>query len=151
MYLASYSIGSALGNTIAAGIWLNNAPGEFEKQMTRYGVTNTTVASYLYLSPGSFIVDYPVGTPERDAAIDGYAHVQRKLCIAGICIAALIFVVSLFLRNPYLGDEQTLPGAEGFIEPGHVNELPKRGNSEGEDGGHQVAGNDYKARHPTDA
>jgi SIT family siderophore-iron:H+ symporter-like MFS transporter len=119
--------------------------------MIQHGVTNTTVASYLYASPGMFIVDYPVGTPERDAAIEGYAHVQRKLCIAGICIAALIFIVSLFLRNPYLGDEQTLPGAEGFVEPGQINELPKRGHSEGEDAEQDANGNDHKGRHPTAA
>lgn len=36
------------------------------------------------------------------------------LCIAGICISALIFLVSLCLRNPHLGDEQFLANAEGF-------------------------------------
>lgn len=89
-------------------------PTELATQMTNYGVTNSSLADLAYTNPIGFIALYPVGTPERSAAIDSYAHLQKLLCTAGICIAALIFLVSLCLRNPYLGSEQTIVDAEGF-------------------------------------
>lgn len=46
-----------------------------------------------------------------------YAHVQRLLTIAGLSISVLIFLISLCLKNPYLGDRQTLDDAEGYQIP----------------------------------
>ena len=54
----------------------------------------------------------PVGTPDRDAVIAAYRHVQRLLCIAGICLSVLLIAFSLVIRNPKLGKEQSLEHAE---------------------------------------
>lgn len=84
--------------------------------------------------------------------IYAYAHTQRLLCIAGICLSGLIFVVSLFLRNPHLGDEQFLPDAEGFKtlpeEGVHARGFAKSDES-GEDG--QSAGVRADGTEPSDA
>lgn len=58
-----------------------------------------------------------------------YAHVQRLLTIAGLAISVLIFFVSLCLRNPYLGDTQSLEGAEGIHT--QLNTVPKGSHGEG--------------------
>jgi SIT family siderophore-iron:H+ symporter-like MFS transporter len=66
LYLASYSIGSALGNTIAAGIWINHLPGQISKQFDAFGIDNATLATEAFASPLTFIVEYPTGTPARE-------------------------------------------------------------------------------------
>lgn len=71
LYLASYSIGSALGNTIAAGIWLNNVPREITKMFAEFGVSNATLEAEAYASPLTFIAAYPPGTPERRGEFNG--------------------------------------------------------------------------------
>ena len=130
LYLAAYSIGNSIGNTIAAGIWINTLPQEATKQLKAFGVSNLTIAQDLYASPVAYVATWPVGTPEREAAIYAYAHTQRLMCIAGICILGLLFIVSWFLRNPYLGETQTTADAEGFVanEPaGPIPALHKEG------------------------
>jgi len=71
-------------------------------------------------------------TPERDAVIVSYRHIQRMLCITGICLCIPLIAFSLCLRNPRLGKEQSLPDAEKTIsetssETG-VEEAPKKTN-----------------------
>ncbi|KAK1921029.1 putative Siderochrome-iron uptake transporter [Papiliotrema laurentii] len=130
LYLASYSIGSALGNTIAAGIWINHLPGQISKQFDAFGIDNATLATEAFASPLTFIVEYPTGTPAREALRYAYSHVQRLLCIAGLSISILIFLVSLTLKNPYLGDKQTSEDAEGVVVPARGAAM-RRSQSEG--------------------
>lgn len=72
----------------------------------------STLQALAYASPLEFIVEYPPGTPEREAVGSAYREVQRYLTITGICISSVIVLVALTLRNPRLGDEQSLPEAE---------------------------------------
>nr|XP_018259907.1 MFS transporter, SIT family, siderophore-iron:H+ symporter [Kwoniella dejecticola CBS 10117]OBR82065.1 MFS transporter, SIT family, siderophore-iron:H+ symporter [Kwoniella dejecticola CBS 10117] len=118
LYLASYSIGSALGNTIAAAIWNNSMPKHLLNAFTRYGVSDpATIAASTFASPLALVAAYPPGTPEREAASEAYREVQRYLTITGICLSTLLVFASLCLRNPRLGDQQSLPDAEGFTVP----------------------------------
>ncbi|WWD08493.1 hypothetical protein V865_006605 [Kwoniella europaea PYCC6329] len=118
LYLASYSIGSALGNTIASAIWNNSLPKHLLNAFTRYGVADaSTLAASVFASPLALVAEYPPGTPEREAASEAYREVQRYLTITGICISSLLVFASLCLRNPRLGDQQSLPDAEGFQVP----------------------------------
>lgn len=115
LYLASYSVGSALGNTIAAAIWTNTMPSHLYNDFLRAGLSaadSSTLQALAYASPLEFIVEYPPGTPEREAVGSAYREVQRYLTITGICISSVIVLVALMLRNPRLGDEQSLPEAE---------------------------------------
>ncbi|KAH7389870.1 siderochrome-iron transporter-like protein Sit1 [Pyrenochaeta sp. MPI-SDFR-AT-0127] len=107
IYLATYNIGSALGNTVSGAMWQQIIPGELTRQ-----TGNSTLATTVYGDPFTFAVAYPVGTPERDAVIQAYRHVQRLLCTAGICLSILLIGFSLALRNPKLGKEQSLEHAE---------------------------------------
>ena len=112
IYLATYNIGSALGNTVSGALWQQVIPGELLRQ-----TGNPTLAAQVYADPFTFALTYPVGTPERDAVIQAYRHVQRLLCIAGICLSVLLIGFSLVIRNPKLGKEQSLEHAE---ERGHA-------------------------------
>ncbi|OXB39350.1 hypothetical protein LQV05_000779 [Cryptococcus neoformans] len=115
LYLASYSVGSALGNTIAAAIWTNTMPSHLYNDLLRAGLSTadaSTLQALAYASPLQFIAEYAPGTPEREAVGSAYREVQRYLTITGICLSSVIVFVSLTLRNPRLGDEQSLPDAE---------------------------------------
>jgi len=130
LYLALYNIGSAIGSTISGALWTQILPGELERNLA--GVTNNaTIAVYAYSNPLFFVFDYPVGTPERDAVIVSYRHIQRMLCITGICLCIPLIAFSLCLRNPRLGKEQSLPDAEkSFSETSSevgAEQTPKKG------------------------
>ncbi|KAJ4305739.1 ferrioxamine B transporter [Kalmusia sp. IMI 367209] len=107
IYLASYNIGSALGNTVSGAIWTQVVPGELSSR-----ISNQTEAVMWYSSPLGLLVDHPPGDPNRDAAIDVYKHVQRLLCITGICLSAVLIVFACIIRNPKLPDTQSMPDAE---------------------------------------
>lgn len=116
LYLASNNIGNAVGNTISGAMWNQILPGEIGKR-----ITNSTLAASIYADPLTFAATNPVGTPDRDLVIDAYKHIQRLLCIAGICLSVLLIAFSLVLRDPLLGNEQSLPDAEKSDDDSSVN------------------------------
>lgn len=73
---------------------------------------NSTLASAAYGAPLTFILSYPVGTPERSQMVRAYNDAQKYLCITGtaLCLPFLLCVLSL--RNPRLEDKQSLDDAE---------------------------------------
>ncbi|EFR05113.1 siderophore iron transporter 1 [Nannizzia gypsea CBS 118893] len=107
LFLASYNIGSALGNTISGSIWTQVLP---QALMDR--ISNQTLAGEIYKDPFTFTTANPIGTPDRDHAVEAYKHVQRLLCIGGICLSVLLIAFSLVLRDPVLGKEQSLGYAD---------------------------------------
>lgn len=109
IYLSSYNIGSALGNTISGAIWNQVLPSELEHKLG-----NTTLAAQVYAEPLVFAAANPVGTPDRDNVILAYQHTQRLLCITGICLTIPLIVFALCIRNPKLTREQTLAKAEEY-------------------------------------
>ncbi|KAK2734663.1 Siderophore transporter [Myotisia sp. PD_48] len=109
LYLASYHIGSALGNSISGALWNQVLPNTLANHLG-----NQTLAAQIYGDPFTFAAANPVGTPNRDATMLAYRHIQRLLCITGICLAVLIISFSLVLRDPVLGKEQSLPDAEKY-------------------------------------
>ncbi|KAJ6089218.1 hypothetical protein N7499_004065 [Penicillium canescens] len=110
LYLATYNIGSALGNTISGAIWNQVLPGELIRRLG-----NETLAAYVYAKPLVFAAETPVGTPDRDNVILAYQHTQRLLCITGICLTVPLIAFALVIRNPTLTKEQTLAKAEAEI------------------------------------
>ncbi|PCG89075.1 Major facilitator superfamily domain, general substrate transporter [Penicillium occitanis (nom. inval.)] len=107
IYLATYNVGSALGNTISGAIWTQVLP---EQLTDRLG--NATLAAEVYASPFDFAIANPVGTTARDAVIEAYRHTQRLLCITGICLTVPLIAFALCIRNPTLTKEQSLARAE---------------------------------------
>ncbi|KAL2015393.1 hypothetical protein VTK56DRAFT_5547 [Thermocarpiscus australiensis] len=106
LYLATYSLGSAFGGAVSGAIWTQVLPGELDRRMAQFH--NATLATYAYGDPFSFALQYPVGTPERQALIDSYKHAQRLLTVTGICLVVPLIGFALALRNPKLNDQQTL-------------------------------------------
>ncbi|KAJ5674996.1 Major facilitator superfamily domain general substrate transporter [Penicillium maclennaniae] len=109
IYLASYNIGSALGNSISGAIWNQVLPSELKHKLG-----NSTLAAQVYAQPLVFAAANPVGTPDRDNAILAYQHTQRLLCITGICLTIPLIAFALCTRNPKLTKEQTLAKAEKY-------------------------------------
>ncbi|KAJ5310633.1 uncharacterized protein N7443_003094 [Penicillium atrosanguineum] len=109
IYLASYNVGSALGNTISGAIWNQVLPSELEHRLG-----NTTLAAQVYAEPLVFAAANPVGNPDRDNVILAYQHTQRLLCITGICLTIPLIAFALCIRNPKLTKEQTLAKAEEY-------------------------------------
>lgn len=110
LYLACYSIGSALGNCVSGAIWSQTLFGVLEEHLAF--TNNATLAATVYGSPLSTIIEYPVGTVERTAIIASYQQVQRLLCITGICLCVPLIFFAMCLRNPKLSKEQSQPEAE---------------------------------------
>ncbi|KAJ5788208.1 hypothetical protein N7457_003198 [Penicillium paradoxum] len=107
LYLASYNVGSALGNTISGVIWNQVLPSELNRRLA-----NPTLAAYVYAQPLAFADANPVGTPDRDNVILAYQKAQRLLCITGICLTVPLIAFALVIRNPTLTKEQSLAKAE---------------------------------------
>ncbi|OAQ71937.1 siderochrome-iron transporter (Sit1) [Pochonia chlamydosporia 170] len=105
IYLATYNIGSALGNTISGAMWTQLLPSKLNENLNPI---NGTLGALAYSSPLTVAPMYPVGTPERTAMIDSYQYIQRLLTITGVCLCVPLIVFGLLLRNPKLNDEQTL-------------------------------------------
>lgn len=74
LYLASYRLGSALGQTLAGAVWTQRMPLELANR-----IGNQTVALSTYNAPYVTIESYPIGTPERDGMVASYAAVQKLL------------------------------------------------------------------------
>ncbi|KAL2760198.1 hypothetical protein ACRALDRAFT_1059924 [Sodiomyces alcalophilus JCM 7366] len=106
LYLATYNVGSAFGNTISGVFWSQVLPGTLADKLAQFN--NDTIATMTYADPFTAVAEYPVGTPERAQIIAAYQHVQRLLCITGICLAVPLVAFSLCMRNPKLNEKQTL-------------------------------------------
>ncbi|KAF4970582.1 hypothetical protein FZEAL_10002 [Fusarium zealandicum] len=118
LYLALYSIGSSLGNSVSGAIWTQVLPSQLTKNLA--GI-NETLAAYAYEQPLLAIMEWDVGTPERTAMINSYRDVQRFLTITGICLCVPLIGFAMCLRNPKLNDNQNLvedekPGAAAAAE-----------------------------------
>lgn len=107
LYLASYQIGSALGNTISGAIWNQVLPSELEHRLG-----NSTLAAEVYAQPLAFAAANPIGTLDRDNVSLAYQKTQRLLCITGICLTVPLIAFALVIRNPTLTKEQSLEKEE---------------------------------------
>lgn len=114
-FLASYNVGSAIGNTISGAFWTQLLPSSLHDEL---GGINSTLATSAYKDPFTAIVEWPMGTPERAAIVRSYQYIQRLITITGICFCVPILALALAVRNPKLNDEQTLV---------NDNDLPYRG------------------------
>lgn len=108
VYLATYNVGSALGNSVSGAIWTQVMPKTLAKNLA--GI-NETLAVSTFADPFGAAAEWPMGTPEREAIVASYQHVQRLLTITGICLCVPLIAFSVCLRNPKLNNNQTL--AEG--------------------------------------
>jgi len=127
LYLAVYNLGAAFGNTVSGAIWTQIVVPTLESNLP-VPYNNATTAAAIFGDPFTYALNYTVGTPVRDGIIVSYRHVQRLLCITGICLCVPLIFFAMCLRNPRLGKEQSLPtaetevGIEGLTEDGQKKE-----------------------------
>lgn len=107
LYLSLFYIGSAFGSAVSGAIYTNILPGQLRTQLAAV-TTNTTLADAVYSSPYTVTPEYAVGTPIRTAIIEAYKHVQRLLCIVGICLVIPMIIFALCLRDPKLVNKQSI-------------------------------------------
>lgn len=106
IYLASYSIGTALGATVSGAIWTNLLPNQLLQRL------DSDLATLAYGSPFTFIVTYTWDTPERQLVVEAYQYVQKILCTVGCCLCVLLIFFSCLLRNHKLIDEVAINDIE---------------------------------------
>ena len=89
------SIGSAVGQTIAGGIWTNVLPGKLVEALPE---GRKDLAASIY---SSLVIqqEYPMGMPVRGAIIEAYADVQRKMVIAGSAFMPILLLCIVMWRN----------------------------------------------------
>jgi SIT family siderophore-iron:H+ symporter-like MFS transporter len=94
LFLASYSIGTALGATVSGALWTNILPGEIAKRLS-----DPELVALAYGSPFKFILTYTWETPERQAVVEAYRYIQKILCTVGACLCVLLIGFACFLRD----------------------------------------------------
>ncbi|THZ23116.1 MFS general substrate transporter [Aureobasidium pullulans] len=102
LYLAS-SVGGAIGDSIAGGIWTNVYPGELAKRLP------ADVATSVYTSYTNALT-YPVGSETRDAIGVAFGIAQRDMCIAASSITALTFIAVWIWRDINLANKKQIKG-----------------------------------------
>jgi SIT family siderophore-iron:H+ symporter-like MFS transporter len=107
LYFATYQIGSALAASISGAIWTQTLKSRLTRELG-----SSTIAAAVYADPYGSIVTYTWDTPERQAIVRAYQHVQKILCIVGLCVGFLLIFFGACLRDRKLGDEQSRPDAE---------------------------------------
>lgn len=113
LFTACFQVGAGIGNALSGAIWTNTMPTKLRTGLEGAGIANATaLAKDVYGNPVAWIKKYPVGTPERMAVEGAYRDVQRLICIAGMCITALLFILTWGLKNPRLGEGQSLEDAQ---------------------------------------
>lgn len=75
-------IGSGVGSAISGAIWTSTVPRYLRDALPD---DKKHMAAQLYGSIAT-VLEYPIGTPERDATIYAYGVAQKRMLIAGISI-----------------------------------------------------------------
>jgi hypothetical protein len=102
LYLAS-SVGGAIGDSIAGGIWTNVYPAELNKRLP------ADIATSVYTSYVNAL-KYPVGSETRDAIGVAFGIAQRDMCVAATAITALTFIAVWIWRDIDLRDKKQIKG-----------------------------------------
>lgn len=79
------SVGGAIGQAVAGAIWTGTFPQKLLELLPEESKPHWPL---IYGSLGAQL-NFPMGTPERDAINAAYGHAQRYMCIASVCILAV--------------------------------------------------------------
>lgn len=111
LYLACHSIGGALGSAVSGAIWTQVLPSSLAANLSFQ--PDPTLSMAAFGNPFEIVAQFPFGSEVRNAIADSYQHVQRLLCITGICLCVPLIGFALLLRDPKLTDNQTLVHEDG--------------------------------------
>lgn len=114
-WLVVYYMAGGIGSAIGGAIWTTVVPRKLEEYVTPLG--NSSLVPLAFSNPLGYAVEYPLGTPERNAIARAQDDAQRIMVITGLCVAIAALLVSIFLLdNIRLTDEQSLPESEDLGE-----------------------------------
>ncbi|KAJ4300848.1 hypothetical protein N0V90_002936 [Kalmusia sp. IMI 367209] len=87
--------GSSIGYSISGALWTSTLPAQLYKRLPEES-KNRSMEIF-----GDIVVQMSFldGTPERDAVVGAYAHVQRLMVIAGACFVPLCIASIWFWKN----------------------------------------------------
>ncbi|CAK7230082.1 hypothetical protein SCUCBS95973_007453 [Sporothrix curviconia] len=105
-----WSIGSAI-----VGAVQTNLLGELHRFVDPVAGGNATVAALIYAHGSTALVDYPLGTPIRTAAIEAWSENLRHILTGALAIAALNIVSTLFLPDNILSSKKQAEGDDAFV------------------------------------
>ncbi|CCE93872.1 siderophore transporter TDEL_0H00130 [Torulaspora delbrueckii] len=110
-----FSIGGAVAASVSGAIWTQLL---YPKLLEYIG--DADLAEAAYSSPLTFYLDYPWGTPIRDAMVEAYKHVQKYEVLIALVFTAPMFILTFCLRDPSLTDDvaQKLNDGE-YVETSH--------------------------------
>ncbi|KAF8649569.1 hypothetical protein AX16_005731 [Volvariella volvacea WC 439] len=102
--LLTAEIGGAIGSAIFAAIWTNRTPDKLAQYLS---FLPEEQRQQLY---GSIVIAaaQPRGDPIREGVIQAYDDVMSVMLIAATANAVIPLVLSLFMPNWYLGDQQNV-------------------------------------------
>ncbi|KAI1463459.1 MFS general substrate transporter [Daldinia caldariorum] len=89
------SVGSSVGYAVAGGIWTNILPVKLYEFLPDDS-KNMTATIYGDINKQ---MEYPIGTPIRDAVIEAYGDVMRKMVIVGSALIPLTIICVIVWRN----------------------------------------------------
>lgn len=89
------SVGSSVGYAVAGGLWTNILPVKLYEFLPD-DAKNMTATIYGDINQQ---MKYPIGTPIRDAVIEAYGDVMRKMVIVGSALIPLTIICVAVWRN----------------------------------------------------
>lgn len=108
--MTMYQVGAAVGSCVATAVWTQKlAPKLIE-------LLGPQLGQQVYKSPLNFTKKYPIGTPTRDKILEAYSYIQRLLMIVALAFTALVVVITLFVRNYTVTDNNAMTDEEREIE-----------------------------------
>ncbi|RSL57578.1 hypothetical protein CEP54_008212 [Fusarium duplospermum] len=106
LYMAAHNVGNSFGSSVSGVIWNQVLPKTLASNLAFQ--SNETPAMTVFANPFAAAAQYPAGTEVRTAIMESNKHVQKLLCITGICLCIPLLVFSAVIKNSRLTDEQTL-------------------------------------------
>ncbi|KIW47225.1 uncharacterized protein PV06_02816 [Exophiala oligosperma] len=103
-------LGQAIGGCVSGAIWTQTLYDQLSKNLAPFN--NATLAPAIYAAPFYVVPEYPTGTPQRDAIVASYSHIQRLLTTTAVGLTVPVLIGALFLRDPILADGQSQLEAE---------------------------------------
>ncbi|KAF3392016.1 Siderophore iron transporter 1 [Talaromyces pinophilus] len=89
------NIGIVVGQKISGAIWTNLLPSELNRRLPQHLKSQTkALVDSIYA-----VLQYPMGSEERDVIDAAYSAIQRLLMISGTSMLAFAFVGVFFWRR----------------------------------------------------
>ncbi|CAI6092771.1 unnamed protein product [Clonostachys chloroleuca] len=116
IFLSLVSVGGAIGSAISSALWERYIPSKLQDYLPD---GEKSQARIIY-EDFNEALEYPVGSPARDAIIRSYRESMTVLLIIAVVIAVLVVACSLFMEDFSLSMVQQ--GVTGRVVGGQVDE-----------------------------